>query len=57
MVGNLGRIGDVALLEEVCQWWQADFEDFLNPANLSVFFSTLSFFSTLILDQDVMSTY
>ena len=58
MVGNLGRIRDVALLQEVCQWWKADFEVFLNPTNLSVFFfPSLSFFSTLIVDQDVMSTY
>ena len=56
MVGNLGRIRDVALLQEVCQWWKADFEVFLNKSEC-FFFPSLSFFSTLIVDQDVMSTY
>lgn len=44
MVGSLGRIRDVALLAEVCRWWQADFDFFINPANLSGFF-----FSYLVL--------
>lgn len=58
MVGSLGRIRDVALLAEVCRWWQADFDFFINPANLSgFFFPTLSLFSTLILGQDLISTY